>query len=148
MPQSRGQYWEVLQSKFHLKYTFEKISILKFAQALLIAGVILVSLFSLQIADWKTTFAQYGTDMDKLTSIYKSCKNNEECFGLGLYIAQNKHASPEILELISEHSDHPAIKVHAATNQNISKALLEKFAKDENEWVKKYATQALLKRNN
>lgn len=127
------------------KYSFRQLPSFKIAFALLALCVLWSFAFSLQTGDWEDKYAQYGTDMQKVMQLYDKCGDPADCFGIAYAIAQNTHATPEVIESVADRSEHITVICLAVKNPNVSKAFIEKWTRSSGT-VKQCADQALSKR--
>jgi hypothetical protein len=95
-----------ISSAILAKYSFKQFPSFKIAATLLVACVLWSFVFSLQTSDWEDKYAEYGTNMEKIVQLYAKCGNPAYCFGIAYAIAQNTHATSEVIESVANSSTH------------------------------------------
>ena len=124
------------------KYSVAQFPSFKIASALLSICLVWSFVFSFQISDWEDKYAQYGTDMQRVMQLYDKCTDPADCFSIAYAIAQNTHATTEVIELVVDRSKHVTVICLAVKHPNVPKAFIEKWTKSSGA-IQQCADQAL-----
>lgn len=115
-----------------------------FIPILLVVGYLIFAVIALKDEVYMSIAESSSTPVSELRFLFENAKE-ENNSGISLFLAQNRKSPPDILEGLSE-LPFGHVRVFVAKHPNTPTSVVEKMLSDDNECVRKFAQEEIIKR--